>query len=225
MAAAASIARRCRTSTGRIAAQPELLPGLFQPRADPPLHGQPGQPRWPTTTARSSSTRHYDAAYIGRGNLYRKAGRIQDAFNDFQKAIELDTTDPRAYHNRGLIYQQQGQHALAIEDFSTAISLSPDAAEPYNGRGLSYLATNDDENAFADFNMAIKLDGKIAESWANQALVYERRGDKAKAAKSYWRGGPARSELQARRRRAGAHARLIRAGGFRQQLRKIARND
>ena len=25
----------------------------------------------------------------------------------------------------------------------------------------------------------------IAESWANQALIYERRGDKAKAAKSY----------------------------------------
>ena len=44
---------------------------------------------------------------------------------------------------------------------------------------------NDEENAFADFNTAIKLDGKIAESWANQALIYERRGDKAKAAKSY----------------------------------------
>ena len=44
---------------------------------------------------------------------------------------------------------------------------------------------NDEDNAFADFNMAIKLDGKIAESWANQALIYERRGDKAKAAKSY----------------------------------------
>ncbi len=44
---------------------------------------------------------------------------------------------------------------------------------------------NDEENAFADFNTAIKLDGRIAESWANQALIYERRGDKAKAAKSY----------------------------------------
>jgi Tfp pilus assembly protein PilF len=41
------------------------------------------------------------------------------------------------------------------------------------------------DNAFADFNMAIKLDGSNAEAWANQALVYEKRGDKAKAAKSY----------------------------------------
>ena len=44
---------------------------------------------------------------------------------------------------------------------------------------------NDDDNAFADFNQAIRLDGRIAESWANQGLVYEKRGEKAKAAKSY----------------------------------------
>jgi Tfp pilus assembly protein PilF len=35
--------------------------------------------------------------------------------------------------------------------------------------------------------MAIKLNDHIAESWANQALIYERRGDKARAAKSYAR--------------------------------------
>ena len=33
--------------------------------------------------------------------------------------------------------------------------------------------------------MAIKLDDHVAESWANQAAIYERRGDKARAAKSY----------------------------------------
>lgn len=63
--------------------------------------------------------------------------------------------------------------------------MSSTSPEPYNGRGVSYVALNDDENAFADFNHAIELDDKIAESWANQALVYERRGDKARAAKSY----------------------------------------
>ena len=36
-----------------------------------------------------------------------------------------------------------------------------------------------------DFNTAITLDGRIAESWANQALIYERRGEMAKAARSY----------------------------------------
>jgi tetratricopeptide (TPR) repeat protein len=128
----------------------------------------------------------YDAAYIGRGNLYRNAGRTNEAFADFERAIQLDTTDPRAYHNRGLIYQSRGQHDFAIEDFSTAISLAPDAPEPYNGRGVSYLARNDDVNAFADFNQAIKLNGNLAESWANQALVYERRKE-FKAEKSYQR--------------------------------------
>ena len=114
-----------------------------------------------------------------------QAGRLDDAFGDFNKAIQLDTTDPRAYHNRGLIYQARRQHDKAIDDFSKAISLSPSSAEPYNGRGISYAAQGDDDNAFSDFNTAINLDGKLAESWANQALIYERRGDMARAAKSY----------------------------------------
>ena len=36
-------------------------------------------------------------------------------------------------------------------------------------------------------NTAIGLNSEVAESWANQALIYERRGDKAKASKSYAR--------------------------------------
>ena len=65
--------------------------------------------------------------------------------------------------------------------------MSSSSPEPYNGRGVSYLALGDDDNAFADFNNASGLDGELAESWANQAAVYERRGDKARAAKSYAR--------------------------------------
>ena len=63
--------------------------------------------------------------------------------------------------------------------------MAPNAAEPYNGRGVSYLALGDEDNAFDDFNTAIKLDESNAEGWANQALVYERRGDKARARRSY----------------------------------------
>ena len=50
--------------------------------------------------------------------LYRESGQLDDAFNDYTRAIQLNTTDPRAYHNRGLLYQLDGQHAQAIEDFS-----------------------------------------------------------------------------------------------------------
>ena len=124
-----------------IAAQPELPPGLRQPRADPSLHGQPGRPRSATTTAPSSSTPNYDAAYIGRGNLYRLAGRSNEAFSDFERAIQLDTTDPRAYYNRGLLYQTRGQHDYAIEDFATVDLAGPERCRAlYAARGLSYLA-------------------------------------------------------------------------------------
>ena len=38
----------------------------------------------------------------------------REALADFQRAIDLNTTDPRAFHNRGLLYQIDGQHRQAI---------------------------------------------------------------------------------------------------------------
>jgi tetratricopeptide (TPR) repeat protein len=64
------------------------------------------------------------------------------------------------------------------------VSVSATAAA-YDPGSDSVVVTLDDDNAFADFNLAIELNNNIAESWANQALIYERRGDKARAAKSY----------------------------------------
>jgi len=84
-------------------AQPEFLPA-YSNRALIQRFSGNQKPR-STTKPFDQINGNYDAAYIGRGNLYRKAGRTQDAFNDFQKAIQLDTTDARAYHNRGLIYR------------------------------------------------------------------------------------------------------------------------
>ena len=85
-----------------------------------------------TTTRRSRSTPNYAPAYVGRGNMYRQRKQTDLALADFNSAIQLDPTDPRAYHNRGLIEQAQGQHTPAIADFSKAISLAPSAVEPYN---------------------------------------------------------------------------------------------
>ena len=128
MAAAASTARRCRISTRRSSCSPNFYQAyanralIHRFLGDQAGRARRLQPR------RSRSTPTMTPPISAAATSTARPGRTSDAFNDFQKAIQLDTTDPRAYHNRGLIYQSQGQHAFAIEDFSTAISLSPDSA-------------------------------------------------------------------------------------------------
>ena len=46
---------------------------------------------------------NYDAAYIGRGNIYRLAGRTNEAFQDFRARHPARHHRCRAFHNRGLL--------------------------------------------------------------------------------------------------------------------------
>ena len=65
----------------------------------------------------------------------------------------------------------------ALYDGLLGFNKIPDAGVP--------TALREDIAYHADKPGGVNMYGKLAESWANQALVYERRGDKAKAAKSY----------------------------------------
>ncbi len=75
----------------------------------------------------------YDVAYHRpRQDLYRQAGQLDSAFNDFNKTIQLDTTDPGADHNRGLIYQTRNQHAPGYRRLlDRDLAGSPNSPEPY----------------------------------------------------------------------------------------------
>ncbi|ACT56909.1 tetratricopeptide repeat protein [Candidatus Liberibacter asiaticus] len=130
----------------------------------------------------------YDVAYIGRGNIYRdeRYSDLQKAFADFDRAIQLKTSDGRAWYGRALVYQMRGEYEKSIEDFSQAISLySSISPDYYNGRGISYLATKNYDSALEDFKFAINLDPKKASFWFNGGMVYEMQGSYANAVKYY----------------------------------------
>ena len=47
--------------------------------------------------------------------------RLEDSIFDFNRAIELDPTNPIIYSNRGLVYRKMDQFESAIEDYSFEI--------------------------------------------------------------------------------------------------------
>src|SRR5574337_524078 len=61
--------------------------------------------------------------YIGRGNSREKLGLLNEAAEDFNRAISLDPLNAEAYDNRGVFYERQNMLDAAIRDFSSAILL------------------------------------------------------------------------------------------------------
>ena len=52
-------------------------------------------------------------------------GGYREAFEDFEKALRLDSQHAPTFNNRGLAYARLGRLSRAIDDFGQAIRLDP----------------------------------------------------------------------------------------------------
>lgn len=65
--------------------------------------------------------------YVGRGNIYFLAGKLDKAIADYNHALDLHLTREHiAYINRGMAYEKQGRFDVAEEDYRRALAEQPD---------------------------------------------------------------------------------------------------
>lgn len=103
-----------------------------------------------------------------------KAGRVQAAIRDLNKAIELDPTDARAYCYRGVARINLRDYTGAIADNSRAIQLKAKYPEAYNNRGLAKFYKGDYVGAMADADAALALDSGSVAAYNTRGLAEER---------------------------------------------------
>jgi tetratricopeptide (TPR) repeat protein len=72
---------------------------------------------------------------VTRGNALLNRQRLDEAMNDFTKAIALDPHNATAYADRGFVYIQKQDLAAAARDFDAADKIDPRNAIVYRGRG------------------------------------------------------------------------------------------
>lgn len=70
------------------------------------------------------------------GDCQEQQGNIRFALQEYNKAIELDNTDPLFYVRRGLIQAQTGDSKSAINDMSNAIQLNNQYADAWYWRAM-----------------------------------------------------------------------------------------
>jgi tetratricopeptide (TPR) repeat protein len=146
----------------------------------------------PQQATNTTLIKDYNAAVKGLNatELYQKAhqlqtaGEQQEAFNYYNKAIELNPKYASAYTGRGLVYYALGDHNQAINDYNKAIEINPDATT-YNNRGVAYYVLGDKNRAESDYTRAVRLDPRFADAYFNRGLVYDVLGDHNQAISDY----------------------------------------
>jgi tetratricopeptide (TPR) repeat protein len=172
------------------------------------LSSEPDTPPAPTADAGKAGIDVSESqAATGRGQALARSGKIEQALDEFNTALQLNPHNAQALYNRGLLYQGEKQHEQAIEDFTAANGLTPQRPEPLLARAISYLALDKVKEAAADLDEAVQDDPQNAEIWLTRGIAYERLGDKTRAAESYGHA------LNIRPRDEAARSGFARVGG------------
>lgn len=94
--------------------------------------------------------------YNKRGLAHRKAGDLDSAFDDFERATR-DAEFAEPYFNRAGMYFDMGYYRFAIEDYDRAIRRNASDANGYAKRALAYIALEKDKEAQLDIDRAVDL--------------------------------------------------------------------
>ncbi len=136
------------------------------------------------TGAVSNFTRAIAAApeyrsYFGRAEANQHLEHLDQAIDDYTRAIALNAASGMAFHERAICRARQNQDDLALSDFDRALQLSPTYSLSWNGRGAIYLHRKNYQRAISDFNEAIRLQPTFYQAYKNRAAARKALGDAA----------------------------------------------
>lgn len=84
-------------------------------------------------------------AYINRGRAFYGLGQFNQAIDDFNKAISINSTIRGAYYHLGLAHYSNKKYDLAIENYTKALTIKPKAKVHLEDRTKDRIDPEDSE--------------------------------------------------------------------------------
>jgi tetratricopeptide (TPR) repeat protein len=122
--------------------------------------------------------------FIAQGNLaaaLRDQGRVDEAIDHFQKAVQINPADAEAHYNLGTMLHQKGDIDQVIAQFEQALQLNPDYAEAHDNLGNAFFEKGRIDDAIAQYQqgLQIKPDNANVHNNLGSALLQKGRLDDA----------------------------------------------
>jgi len=174
--------------------EPETLKIKEQPKIDSVTHPVK------IKNGKKQKTNRSAKEYVDRGRLRVRQFDYKGAFENYCKAIEVDSTYADAYYYRGLLkstlrnysgemqreedgtFKEKYQDMYvrrellkgdlgAIEDYTKAIRLNPKFVDAYYNRAMSFYNLKEYRNAIANFTEVIQLNSNYADAFYYRGLA------------------------------------------------------
>lgn len=130
-----------------------------------------GSPPRAAKQHKKSREQKLELAYTNRGTAYLKKGQYPKAIEEYNKALEINSSYAVAYYNRSVAYTSIGKYEKAVTDCNKALQLNPRHAKSYHNRGVSYWHLGSKDLAIKDFQAAAKLEHKEAQNFLKSMKI------------------------------------------------------
>jgi len=123
-------------------------------------------------------------AYMVMANL-QAANKDKKAFDNYAKAIALDTASVEARYGKALFLQNNGKTKEALTEYRQIVLIDPQHADTHYNVGYIYFNNKDYETALKSFTMAIGTSPTFAKAYYMRGLCAEKLGKTANARTDY----------------------------------------
>lgn len=124
-------------------------------------------------------------AYNRRGEMRSAAGREEQALDDFEFAVQLDSNRWKHVYNRGVSYAKTGRLDQALADLNRSVEMKPDHVRSRFNRGEVRFAKGDVQGAVQDYNETLRLVPRFAQAFASRGFAYYSQGNVDAAFRDY----------------------------------------
>lgn len=111
------------------------------------------------------------------GIVYVRKGLLDEAYNQFQTALQMNPHSARPHYGLGIIHEQRGSLDEAIREYKLAAAIEPNYAEPYAALGIAYGKKDMLAEARNALENAVDLKPETAYPHYNLAVTLDRLGD------------------------------------------------
>ena len=125
------------------------------------------------------------AAFISMGEMYLRMSEYEQAIEEYDKAIRVDSRNATAYNGRGAAYGQLGQLERAIEDFDESVRLVPKSAQAYVNRGGAYAGLGQFQQTIKDIDISLRFMRNDDAAYYHRGVAYARLDQPKRAIKDF----------------------------------------
>jgi protein O-mannosyl-transferase len=119
------------------------------------------------------------------GNALKDAGRITEAIEHFNKAMELKGEPSEMYNNLGNAYDKLGRIEESIQYYKKALVLNPDLAAAHYNLAAALASRGKTDEAIAEYHQALRLEPEDSDALSNLGFALAGQGNFGEAIECY----------------------------------------